>query len=117
MQYSVGVDIGGTKIAIAVVNEYGDIIEENIIQTDQSKTPEKMISIICDEIKKVVSESGVQLGEIKGVGVGAPGPLDSKNGQIICPPNLKSWINIPVVQLMKQELALPVLLERSEERR
>src|SRR5699024_12737460 len=111
MQYSVGVDIGGTKIAIAVVNEYGDIIEENIIQTGQSKTPEKMISIICDEIKRVASESGVQLGEIKGVGVGAPGPVDSKNGQIICPPDRKSWVKIPVVKLMKQELAVQVLLE------
>src|SRR5699024_1867922 len=111
MQYSVGVDIGGTKIAIAVVNEYGDIIDENIIQTDQYKTHEKMISILCDEIKKVLSESDVHLWEIKGVGVDAQGLLDSKYGQIICPPNLKSWINIPVVQLMKQELALPVLLE------
>lgn len=111
MQYSVGVDIGGTKIAIAIVNEYGDIIEKNIIQTDHSKTPEQMISIICGEIRKVVSESGVHLEEIKGIGVGAPGPLDSQKGQIMCPPNLKSWINIPVVQLMKQELALPVLLE------
>jgi len=111
MQYSMGVDIGGTKIAIAIVSEYGNIIEKNIIQTDHSKTPEQMISIICGEIKKVVSESGVQLEEIKGVGVGAPGPLDSENGRIICPPNLKSWIDIPIVQLMKQELALPVLLE------
>src|SRR5699024_2429539 len=111
MQYSMGVDIGGTKIAIAIVSEYGNIIEKNIIQTDHSKTPEQMISIIYDEIKKVVSESGVQLEEIKGVGVGAPGPLDSENGRIICPPNLKSWIDIPIVQLMKQELALPVLLE------
>lgn len=49
--------------------------------------------------------------ELKGVGVGAPGPLDSENGRIICPPNLKSWIDIPIVQLMKLELALPVLLE------
>lgn len=51
MEYSVGVDIGGTKIAIAVVNQKGEMIDQTVIPTDLSISPEAMISKINDEIR------------------------------------------------------------------
>lgn len=111
MNYSIGVDIGGTKVAIAVVTEYGKIISNTVIPTDLSIRPEQMIERICDEINGLVQGSKVKHATIKGVGIGAPGPLDSKAGMITCPPNLKTWVNIPIKKLVEEKLSIPVTLE------
>src|SRR5699024_12597804 len=70
-----------------------------------------MITRINKEIQHVIMRSNVQVKEIIGIGIGAPGPLDSKNGMITCPPNLKKWIDIPIKQLIEQDFSIPVRLE------
>ncbi|MGE8081270.1 ROK family protein [Peribacillus loiseleuriae] len=111
MEYSVGVDIGGTKIAIAVVNQKGEMIDQTVIPTDLSIPPEAMISKINDEIRNMIEKSSISEDEIIGIGIGAPGPLDSKNGIITCPPNLKTWVDIPFQKLVQQSFSIPVKLE------
>lgn len=111
MTYAVGVDIGGTKVAIAIVGKFGEIIEKTVISTDLTISPEAMITRINKEIQHVIMRSNVQVKEIIGIGIGAPGPLDSKNGMITCPPNLKKWIDIPIKQLIEQDFSIPVRLE------
>lgn len=112
MKYSIGVDIGGTKVAIAVVNENGEIASETVIPTDLSIEPKEMIERICEEINNVVAQSTIGLDEVIGIGIGAPGPLDSHNGMITCPPNLKTWVDIPIRKLVEQSFpGMPVILE------
>lgn len=111
MKYSVGIDIGGTTVAIATVNELGEINEQRVIPTDLSISPGEMIIRISEEVKQVVNSSGIAMDNIIGIGIGAPGPLDSKNGMITCPPNLQTWIDVPIVDLLKKELPLPITLE------
>ncbi|MFZ3577156.1 ROK family protein [Virgibacillus sp. DJP39] len=109
--YSIGIDIGGTKIAIAIVNQDGGVLVQSVIPTNLSIKPEEMIVNVTTEIAKLVEKSQVGLDQIVGIGIGAPGPLDSKSGLITCPPNLPTWIDIPIVELIKQSFSLPVALE------
>lgn len=111
MKYSIGVDIGGTNIGIAVVSKKGEIIEQTTIPTDLSITPQMMIARINSYIKKVVKKSGVKANNIIGIGIGSPGPLDSKSGIIMCPPNLKTWVNVPIVRLLQETWSIPIILE------
>ncbi len=111
MNYSIGVDIGGTKVAIAIVNQNGEIMQGKVIPTDLTISAEKMITGICDEIKQLIAQSTVLEKEMIGIGIGAPGPLDSKNGMITCPPNLQTWRDIPIQQLVQQSFSIPVTLE------
>lgn len=111
MKYSIGVDIGGTKVAIAVVTEDGKIIKDTVIPTDLTIAPEEMIGRICDTITTVVADSKIDSADIVGIGMGAPGPLDSKAGMITCPPNLKTWVNIPIKKIVEEKLSIPVTLE------
>lgn len=111
MTYVIGVDIGGTKVAIGIVNESGEINEHSIIPTDLSIPPLDMITKINTEIKRVIEKSGISEGEIKGIGIGAPGPLDSRNGMVTCPPNLPTWIDIPIQKWVESEFPFPVKLE------
>src|SRR5699024_932075 len=111
MDYSIGVDIGGTKVAIAIVNQNGEIMQGKVIPTDLTISAEKMIAVMCDKINKITDQSTVVYKEIIGIGIGAPVPLDSKNGMITCPPNLQTWRDIPIQQLVQQSFSIPVTLE------
>ncbi|WP_121616427.1 ROK family protein [Virgibacillus halodenitrificans] len=111
MEYALGVDIGGTKVAIGLVDKTGFVKEQSIIPTDLSIPPEDMIYRINSEIRKIISKTDLSKGELKGIGIGAPGPLDIKNGLITCPPNLHTWINIPIQRLIEKEFPYPVRLE------
>ncbi|MUV37274.1 Glucokinase [Lentibacillus sp. JNUCC-1] len=111
MKYSIGVDIGGTKVAIAAVDQEGQIEKESIIKTDQTIRPQDMIARINAEIKQLLAECEIGFGDIKGIGIGAPGPLNVKKGEITCPPNLPAWRDIPIVELVKSEFNIPVRLE------
>src|SRR5690606_32809569 len=50
-------------------------------------------------------------GQIKGIGIGAPGPLDPYNGMILRPPNLPKWENFPLSKELQQYFSCPVQLE------
>lgn len=111
MEFVIGVDIGGTKTAIGVVNIYGEIIAKSTILTNQMLTPEQMIDNICNEIDKLLLQTKVPLKNIKGIGIGAPGPLNSKKGEIICPPNLPNWKDVKIVEQIRDYFQCPVFLE------
>ncbi|QDP41996.1 ROK family protein [Radiobacillus deserti] len=108
---AVGVDIGGTKVAIAVVETSGRILKEDVIPTDKSVAPSEMIDRINQKIEELIKETRMALSDIKGIGIGSPGPLDSKNGIITYPPNLENWRNVPIVQQVKEYFNIPVTLE------
>lgn len=111
MNYAIGVDIGGTKVAVAAVNEQGTIISRSVIPTNLDIAPEAMIAEIQQEIRRIIERSGIHMDQVVGIGIGAPGPLDSKNGLISCPPNLPAWVDIPIRDLIGRVFPVPVLLE------
>ncbi|MGH2316468.1 ROK family protein [Planococcus sp. SE5232] len=111
MNYAIGVDIGGTKVAVAAVDEQGTIICQSVIPTNLQIPPEAMIVEIQQEIRRIIEKSGVLMAQLMGIGIGAPGPLDSRNGLISCPPNLQTWVDIPIRELIGRSFPVPILLE------
>src|SRR5699024_1783114 len=111
MKYAVGVDIGGTKTAIGVVNEKGEPIVHETIVTDLTISPEAMINRMIDTVNTLIEKSDISHDAIIGIGVGAPGPLDSFNGIITCPPNLPEWRDIPLKKMMEAAFSFPVKVE------
>ncbi|WP_067839640.1 ROK family protein [Amphibacillus sediminis] len=109
--YAIGIDIGGTKVAIAIVNQSGQIISQDKLATDLSIAPVQMIERINLAVEQQLATYSIDRDQIAGIGIGAPGPLNSKEGIITSPPNLKNWINIPIVEQIKQFFKLPVRLE------
>lgn len=104
----VGVDIGGTKILSVVVNNKFEIISRCRKKTKgwakDIKPEERIIETIEESIKKAGSP------EIIGIGVGAPGPVDTKNGIIINTPNL-GWKDFPIVDTLSKHFSIPVFLD------
>ncbi|MCP3740016.1 ROK family protein [Rossellomorea sp. BNER] len=101
MKAAVGIDIGGTKIAIGLVREDGMVLREAEFPTDVSGGPDQALGKIVHHIKSLYSVEP----NIIGIGIGSPGPLDTKAGIVLSPPNLQTWHGYPVVE--KIESAFP----------
>lgn len=108
---AVGIDIGGTKIAIGLIDEKGEVIAKNSLKTDLALPPGDMLAAVAEVVKTLADEHGVAMQTIKGIGVGAPGPLNTRTGRLTCPPNLKSWWDYPVVDRLGELLPLPIRME------
>ncbi|WP_150274457.1 ROK family protein [Paenibacillus tepidiphilus] len=111
MTYAIGIDIGGTKTALGLVSSGGQVLSKTSLTTDLSLTPSDMVYKIAAAAKQLLSGSGLQESDLQGIGIGAPGPLNTKLGQIAEPPNLRSWWNFPVVEAFKRHFQAPIVLE------
>lgn len=117
MKYSIGIDIGGTKSAVLLGNpqrsgKQGEfILQKETFETKKAGGPWETIHKMTDIIHGIMEERQLSPEDIIGIGISCGGPLDSKKGVIMSPPNLPGWDNIPIKQILEDELGLPVALE------
>lgn len=109
-RYAVGVDLGGTKILTALVDEGGAVRHRHRRATPQ-QGPEAVVAAIAESVDVVLRASRIGHGDLLGVGIGAPGPLDPRSGVVFQPPNLAGWYNVPLADLLRQRLELSVFVE------
>lgn len=109
--YALGIDIGGTKTAIAIMNVSGTIISHDQLKTSTHVAPEVMLDRIIICAKKLLEKSDVTEKTLLGIGIGAPGPLDLFRGMITYPPNLPLWREVRIVDYISQHFSVPIHLE------
>jgi glucokinase len=76
-----------------------------------AKGPQQAIDQILAALKKMLSELRASRRSIRGIGISCGGPLDPHTGVIQAPPNLPTWIDVPIVDILKKAFGCPVLLE------
>ncbi len=104
----VGVDLGGTQIRAALADEQGKILRRASCLTLAEEGLEPVIGRIKGAIYEVMESA--ERGQVQGIGVAAPGPLDPWKGVIIEAPNLPGWENVPLKDIMEEEFSLPVVV-------
>lgn len=110
MKTVIGVDLGGTNIVSAVVDEKGKVLGKDKRKTLAHLGAAAGMSRIADSVRAASANSGLPWSSHLAVGVGSPGPLDPKRGVIIYTPNL-NWSNVPVTKILKKKLGKKVALE------
>ena len=109
-KYSIGIDLGGTKILIALVNrETGEVSAYVKKKTKKDKGPKNIIKKMLDGIEELLEESGVSKDEISSIGVGAAGQVDRVNGILIGAPNLDCY-DLNIKQYIEEHFNIPVFL-------
>lgn len=104
----VGVDIGGTKTAIVVSADLPQALFRKEFPTLPERGPEQALAQIVAHIRSGLASVD---GRLQSIGVSCGGPLDRSTGVIQSPPNLPTWNNVGVKELLEREFAVPCFVE------
>ena len=108
--YSIAVDLGGTNLRVAAVNEHGTLLEKLTTGTETKKGRDVVIREMTDAIQSLMVKNRAG-GELCGIGIGVPGFIDIDTGIIARSPNLPGWENFPVREEIERNLKTCVILE------
>jgi glucokinase len=108
--FSIGVDLGGTNLRIAAVNQQGDLMEKVTLGTRVALGKDHVIGEMCDAIRVLASKYGSTFA-LQGIGIGVPGIIDIKTGMLRESPNLPGWAETPVRAEIERLLGTRVILE------
>ena len=102
------VDLGGTKIAAALGNPAGELLLTETVPTPHGANPETILSLIADLIDSLASRAGQRP---VALGIGVPGLIDIRTGQVHFVPNLPTqWRGVPAGPFLEHRLRMPVRL-------
>ncbi len=108
--YYAGLDIGGTKCACVIGRAFEDggleILERNAVKTDTSVSPYEMLSRLDAFLSPAFEKY-----PLKAVGVSCGGPLDSRRGVIMSPPNLPGWDDVHITEYLEKKYGVPAKLQ------
>ncbi len=107
--YSIGVDLGGTNLRVAAIDQNGTIIDRVSEPAVYDTGPERVISDICKVIKNVRERIGTE--GLRGVGIGVPGFIDMESGVILGSANLPGFGGLPVRDQIQEHLGTQIILE------
>jgi glucokinase len=105
------IDLGGTKLRAVVADLEGNIRGEIIRPSEARDGPERVIARMIETLESAATEAGVNVPQLRAVGVASPGALDLVHGLVQEAPQLPGWDGVPLVEIMSKRLGLPVLLE------
>ena len=106
--YILGFDIGGTKCAVITAQWDGSsvtMLKKEKCPTDLSVSPEEMVQ------KLINAADGLLTQKPDAIGISCGGPLDSRRGIILNPPNLPGWDQVPITELLEQHYGVPARLQ------
>lgn len=105
MDKVIGIDLGGTKINACLINEEGQILERNTVETEAKKGRD----VVLNNIKKAVY--GLDFKEASAVGIGTPGFIDAENGVVTFAGNIDGWTGLNLKKAVEDLVDLPVFVE------
>lgn len=111
MSYVVGMDLGGTNLRAAVVDESGRILSRARVATGAADGPDAVIARMAECAKAAWEDASLAPSDILAIGVGAPGPLNTRTGTVIEAPNLPGWKNIPLGARLEEAAGVTVFVE------
>jgi glucokinase len=109
MNYYIGLDIGGTKIAGALVSASGKILSRNKTSTPKKVKTRDIYSCVTDAIDELIHAGGIRSSLIKGIGVGVPGIVDTQNNHILAAPNI-ALTGFPLSASLKRKFHMRVVM-------
>lgn len=110
-EYALGIDIGGTKVAVAVVNQKGEYSARYERLSDITSA-DALFQTVLNCIENVLEQSGLSIENFRGIGVGVPGKVDIENGIALSQNNIP-WKDFPIVRRLKEKFGynVPVIVD------
>jgi glucokinase len=109
--FAIGVDLGGTNLRIAAVNETGKVLEKITTGTEVTRGRDQVIAEMCSAIQSLMTKFRSSSGHLAGIGIGVPGIIEMQTGMLRESPNLPGWHDYPVKEEIERRLSTAVVLE------
>ncbi len=109
MEYIIGVDLGGTQIRAVLADTTGCIVNRMQALTEAHQGPQAVIDRVVQAIEQMRATLPPD-GVVRGIGLGAPGPLDPVSGVLFSAPNMHGWNHVPLRDILAERTGLPVTL-------
>lgn len=107
----IGIDVGGTNVKIALVNDEGKILYSNSVPTRAEMGYEYTVDNIKQAIYELLKETKLEPTDIEGMGFGFPGQVDYKAGVVRNAPNIPGWVEIPIAKIFEDEFHIPTRVD------
>ncbi len=108
---ALGVDLGGTRIKVGVVDEQGRLSNFKKFFTRVDLGREALIRRIIRIVQKSLSEDADSQNPPAAIGLGAAGMIDVRKGLVLLSPNFPDWQHVPLARLISEETGLPAFLD------
>ena len=105
-----GVDVGGTKVAVLVVDRAANVRSRLTFPTRLESGPDSTLDGIAEAIEEAVRLAEGRAGDLQAVGIGVPGRVDPQTGVVRSAVNL-GWREMPVGEALSKRLGAPCILE------
>ncbi len=103
----IGIDIGGTKTAVMLIDIDGNISDRMQFSTLTGKGGwQKSIKVMKEQVARLTKQA-----KVESIGVSCGGPLNSRKGIILSPPNLPGWDQVPITDIFSEAFGIPTYLE------
>ena len=103
--FTVGIDLGGTNIAIGLCDEKFNIVDKDSTPTLARRAAELIVDDMAALTEKIIRRNGLSPNEIAGVGIATPGSVDDATGTVLYSNNIP-FSNLPLARLFKERLAV-----------
>ena len=107
--FILGFDIGGTKCAVSLADTDAAVIAKESFPTKQYRGPHDVLASLAGAAEELLDAHHAG-GSVRAAGISCGGPLDSRAGLVLSPPNLPGWDRVPVVSVLEKALGVPAFL-------
>ncbi|BCW09385.1 sugar kinase [Arthrobacter sp. NtRootA4] len=105
------VDVGATHVIVAVTDLGGSILAERRLGQEVADGPEVVLGRVVSAGRELLAEAGREPGDLAGIGIGLPGPVEHDTGRPVKPPIMPGWDGFDVVTYVQRSLPVPVLVD------
>jgi glucokinase len=110
-RYILALDIGGTKLAVALFDTSFNLIGRSRTPTHADRGPDAVLERLIRISESLMKRHKVRANALESVGVGCGGPLDSETGVIYSPPNLPGWDAFPLKEKLENHFSVPAHID------
>jgi len=105
------VDVGATHVIVAVTDLGGNVLAERRLRQEVADGPDVVLGRVVSAGRELLTEAGREPGELAGMGIGLPGPVEHASGKPVKPPIMPGWDGFDVVTYVQRSLPVPVLVD------
>ncbi|MBZ5585846.1 MAG: ROK family protein [Acidobacteriia bacterium] len=106
---TIGVDVGGTKVAAGLVDSKGEIVRKVRVPMVATADAETGFSAVRNAVTELVGDAMPR--EVRGIGICSPGPLDPRTGVVLNPPNVPCWRDFPLGAETERAFRVPTRID------